>query len=522
MTLYDLKRQFHTSRSKRSCFQGVGVSLGSSRLAMGSALLLTLAVAGSALGQQQAGGVVLESSEPLFGVLAARIAAGEDSASASGPGQEERRFVSDYLGRKKVPISGEIRAVFAENQAQPDFEGSLKQCISLALLMGPPPEYKPSAPQNSLPPDAKKLLGLVPLLKSLYDQANLTDLWAQIQPRIQAEVDRQSPAIRRAIALSDAYLRFPSGAYLGRTYSIILSPLGPPEQVHARVYGQNYYLVVTPSREPKITEIRHQYLHFLLDPLAYKYSVDIDKKSEVKALVRPAPMLPTDFKEDFGLFMVESLISAMELRLDKRPAAEATKRMEEMAAQGFILAPYFYSSLVEYQKQDTPVSMYFKEMIQKIDVPAEREKLSKFSFTAKPEPVAAAQAPVLSQEESLLAQADNLVAEGKYLEARVIYRNVLDTINPKSGQALFGMAVVSSNTLKPGLAEDYFKKTLEVAEDLRIVTWSHIYLGRLRDIETDRKRALEEYQAAALTATPYPDAYRAVQDGLQRPFGFHK
>jgi hypothetical protein len=319
--------------------------------------------------------------------------------------------------------------------------------------------------------------------------------------------------IRRTIALSDAYLRFPSGAYLGRTYSIILSPLGPPEQVHARVYGQNYYLVVTPSREPKITEIRHQYLHFLLDPLAYKYSVDIDKKSEVKALVRPAPMLPTDFKEDFGLFMVESLISAVELRLDKRPAPEASKRMDEMAAQGFILAPYFYSSLVEYEKQDTPVSMFFKEMIQKIDIPAEREKLAKVSFAAKPEPVAAAQAPVLSKEEALLTQADNLVAEGKYL---------LDTLNPKSGQALFGMAVVSSNTLKPGLAEDYFKKTLEASEDLRIVTWSHIYLGRLRDIETDRKRALEEYQAAALTATPYPDAYRAVQDGLQRPFGFHK
>jgi hypothetical protein len=522
LTLYDLKKHFNSSRSQRWSFHGVGVSLGSLRWATVGALVLPLAVAVGALGQQQPGGVILDSSESLFGVLAARVAAGEDSASTAGPGQEERRFVSEFLAKKKTPITREIQAVFVENRAQPDSEASLKQCISLALLMGPPPEYKPTAPQSSLPPDARKVLGLVPLLKSLYDQANLTDLWAQIQPRIQVEVDRQSPVIRRAIGLSDAYLRFPSGAYLGRTYAIILSPLGPPEQVQARVYGQNYYLVITPSREPKITEIRHQYLHFLLDPLAYKYAVDIDKKAEVKALARSAPMLPTDFKEDFGLFVIESLISAVELRLDKRPAAEATQRLDDMAAQGFILAPYFYSSLVEYEKQDTPMSMYFKEMIQQIDIPREREKLLKINFTAKPGPVAAAQAPVVSQEEALLTQADNLVAEGKYLEAKVVYRTVLDTLNPNSGQALFGMAVVSSNTLKPGLAEDYFKKTLGVAEDLRIVTWSHIYLGRLRDIETDRKGALEEYQAAALTATPYPDAYRAVQDGLQRPFGFHK
>jgi tetratricopeptide (TPR) repeat protein len=471
---------------------------------------------------QQPGGVVLDSSEPLFGVLAARVAAGEDSASASGTGQEERRVVSEYLRRKKIPVSAEMRAVFSDAQVRPKTGGNLSQCVSLALLMGPPPDYKPSAPQDTLPPDAKKLLGLVPLLKSFYDQANLTDLWAQMQPRIQAEIDRQSPTIRRTIELSDVYLRFPSGAYLGRTYAIVLSPLGPPEQVQARVYGQNYYLVVTPSRDPKIAEIRHQYLHFLLDPLAFKYSLELDKKAELKFLARPAPMLPSDFREDFGLFIIESLIYAVEMRLDKRPANEAAKRLEELAGQGFILAPYFYTSLLEYEKQDTPMSMFFKEMIQKISLPQEKEKLAKIKFTPSPEPVAAEQAPAVSQEEASLTQGDNLIAEGKYLEAKGVFRNVLDSLDPKSARALFGMAVVSSNTLKPGLAEDYFRKTLEVAEDLRIVTWSHIDLGRLYDIETDRKRALNEYQAAALTATSYPDAYRAVQDGLQRPFGFHK
>jgi hypothetical protein len=471
---------------------------------------------------QQPGGVVLESSEPLFAIFAARMAAGVEAGSASGTGEEARRFVSEYLGRRNLPVMTELRVIFTEAQKETEPGEDLKPCISMGLLMGPPPDYKPSASQTSLPPDARKLSGLPPLLKSFYDQANLTDLWAQMQPHIQAEIDRRSPAIRRSIELSDAYLRFPSGAYLGRTYAIILSPLGPPEQVHARVYGNNYYLVITPSRQDKMKEIRHQYLHFLLDPLAFKYAVDIDKKKEVKALVRSAPMLSSDFKEDFGLFVIESLIDAVELRLDKRPAAEATRQLEELAAQGFILAPYFYAQLAGYEKQDSPISLYFKEMIQAIDPVKEMEKAAKINFTPRPEAATTVRAPALSQEESLLAQADNLLAEGNYPEARTAYRNILDTVNPKSERALFGLGMVYSNTRKPGLAEDYFRKALEVAEDLRLVTWAHIYLGRIYDIQTDRRRALAEYQAAALTASAYPDAYRAVQDGLDRPYGFHK
>lgn len=450
------------------------------------------------------------------------MAAGEDLNFSSPSGQEERRLASEYLGRRQIPVKAELHAFFSENPAQPGSPGNLSESVSLGLLLGPPPTYKPSVPESSLPPDARNLAPVLPLLKSLYDQANLADLWAQMQPRIQAEIDRQSPAIRKAIELSDAYLRFPGGTYLGRTYAIILSPLGPPEQVQARIYGQNYYVVVTPSRDIKRGEIRHQYLHFLLDPLAYKYAKEIEQKVELKSSFRTAAMLPADFKEDFGLFMVESLIYAVELRLDHRPEKEANERLQELVAQGFILAPYYYSALLAYEKQESPMSLFLKEMIEKIDIPQEKLKAAKIPFASQPAPAASEPLPAASQEEALLNQADNMIAEGKYLEARAAYREVLDSVNPRSARALFGLAVVSSNSRKPGLAEDYFRKTLEIARDLRIVTWSHIYLGRLYDLQTDRKRAIEEYQAAALTATSFPDAYRAVRDGLDRPFGFHK
>ena len=98
---------------------------------------------------------------------------------------------------------------------------------------------------------------------------------------------RYTDAVRQSFVLTEAYLRFPSGGYLGRTYAIYIDLMGEPEQVHARIYGLNYFLVMTPSQDLKLNEIRFQYLHFLLDPLAAKYGAEINQKAML-AHLRPA------------------------------------------------------------------------------------------------------------------------------------------------------------------------------------------------------------------------------------------
>ena len=96
---------------------------------------------------------------------------------------------------------------------------------------------------------------------------------------------------------------------------------------------------------------------------------------------------------------------------------------------------------------------------------------------------------------------------------------MLQNVNPKSERAIYGMAVVYANTRKPDLAEEYFQKALQTAHDLRIVSWSHIYLGRLDDLAGKRDAALAQYHAALLTAAAYPMALRAAQSGMEVPFG---
>jgi tetratricopeptide (TPR) repeat protein len=306
---------------------------------------------------------------------------------------------------------------------------------------------------------------------------------------------------------------------LGRTYAIYIDLMGAPGQVQARIYGLNYYLVVTPSQEPKFDEIRHQYMHFLLDPLAAKYGAEINQKASLQSYARQAPLLGLDFKEDFGLLVTECLIRALEVRIDKPSPAEAEKKLDEMMAGGLILVRYFYGALNDFVHQDSSMTIYYKPMILAIDLKEMNRQLFQVHFASRPPAPVTTVSPARSEEERLLDQGDNQFFQEKYLEAKASYKSVLETLNPKSERAIYGMAVVYANMHKPDLAEEYFQKVLETAHDLRIITWSHIYLGRLDDILGKRDAALAQYHAALLTAPAYPMALRAAQSGMEAPYG---
>ncbi len=468
-------------------------------------------------GQEQSGNVILDSNEQLFDVLAALEASGYNSGANVDTGDSTREEVRAYLARQNLPVRSQISLFCSNHQITDDPGGDLGQYISLALLLGPAPDFKLTIPMKDLPPDAKAVVGLIPLLKVFYRQANLLDLWSRLAPKYQLARGRYREQVRRDIVLSDAYLRFPSGSYLGRTYTIFIALLGAPGQVQARIYGDNYYLVVTPSKSLKLDEIRHQYLHFLLDPLAVKYGADIEQKAGLQSIARKSPALGDDFKSDFSLLVTECLIRGVELRMDKPKDAE--KQVEADLASGLILAPYFYTELADYEKQPAALSIFYKQMIEGIQVKKLSAQLADYKFALPVQATPVHKVEILSQADQLVQQGDNLIYEGKYGDAEAFFQQVLQKFDPQNVKALYGMAVAAANTRKPDIAEKYFKKTLAVARDVRIVTWSHIYLGRLYDLEEKRSEALDQYREASVTAANFPEAVRAVQAGLRLPYG---
>ncbi len=67
-------------------------------------------------------------------------------------------------------------------------------------------------------------------------------------------------------------------------------------------------------------------------------------------------------------------------------------------------------------------------------------------------------------------------------------------------------------------ARNYFQQALDVAREPKVVAWSHIYLGRIYDLEEDRAAAIDQYHAALNAGSSLPEAKAAAEHGLERPY----
>jgi tetratricopeptide (TPR) repeat protein len=109
--------------------------------------------------------------------------------------------------------------------------------------------------------------------------------------------------------------------------------------------------------------------------------------------------------------------------------------------------------------------------------------------------------------------------------ARSIAEQVLTTpAKPGStadhGTATYILARIDLMQGDPEKAVAGFSKALTLSKDPRTLAWSHIYLGRLYDIQNppDRAHAIAEYQAALTVRDGRPDTKKAAESGLKQPF----
>ena len=68
-------------------------------------------------------------------------------------------------------------------------------------------------------------------------------------------------------------------------------------------------------------------------------------------------------------------------------------------------------------------------------------------------------------------------------------------------------------------ARHYFEETIRLGKDPRLLAWSHIYLGRMDDLEHSRDEAVAQYQQALLNRDGQLDTKQAAENGLKQPYG---
>src|SRR5205085_1735083 len=134
------------------------------------------------------------------------------------------------------------------------------------------------------------VLGFTSPLKHLYEAAHLHELWQRHRAQYDALILRMHDPLTNMVLNTDVYLRMPISGYLGRRYLIFVEPLGAPGQVNARNYQADYYVVVSPTAaNNRLDEIRHTYLHFVLDPVIGKRAITLKRLEPLLESVKAAP-----------------------------------------------------------------------------------------------------------------------------------------------------------------------------------------------------------------------------------------
>ena len=233
---------------------------------------------------------------------------------------EPATVVSDHLAGRKIDVLSELRN-FVVSHHPPGTPVNWSPYISFALSSGGPPDFKPNFTGLEEPPDLVPTRGFRGLLIRFYREAALNDLWNKLQPTYQHEIDRYHEPVTRVLLEDNAYLRNPTSGYMGRRFFVLVEMLAPPNQVHTRSYKDDYFIVITPSAQPRVEQVRHAYLHYLLDPLTAKFSESVMKKRSLSDFAQGAAALDESYKSDFLLLTTESLIRAIEARMDRKPAA---------------------------------------------------------------------------------------------------------------------------------------------------------------------------------------------------------
>lgn len=472
--------------------------------------------------------VTLDTSETLFTVLTALNACGYDAELASA--DPVRMAVRAEVGRnieasEQAKAAAEAVCSFYHDHQGKNDALTLSQYISLALFLNPPPALSLKAKEADVAPDASGVLGLVTLLQKFYSEVGTHEIWERHAAAYSELTDRYRAALSKMILDTELYFKLPSNSYQGRTFTMYVETMGAPSETNARNYALDYYVVITPGANTalKMQPIRHAYLHYLLDPMVGKFAGNLAGFSPLMDALRLAPM-DEAFKNDPSLLTTECVIRAVEARTlagGKASPAEQQQAVDSSMAQGFVLTRYFYEKLIPFEKDNVGFKNALPAMISGIDVRKEVKQATQIEFASESDPeVLHLERP---KEGKLLTTAEQRLSAGDAATAEKLAKQALAEKNEDAGRALFILAQISLNKDIDG-ARDYFEKALQATSEPKVVAWSHIYLGRICDLEDDqeggplRAQAVAHYKAAAGASDTLPEAKAAAQQGIQKPY----
>jgi hypothetical protein len=501
--------------------------------------------------------ISLVSSEPVFLMAAALNACGyDDGLEESAPVRKRVRDEMN-LALSKSEDARDKRdhlCLYIAQHRMTGVDRDIAQYISLALYLTPPPELETSVELTEMPPDSTQVVEIVPLLRDFAAAVDLHGIWLAVHRIYDAEADKLHDSLSQMIVSTNYYLHMPAETYNGRRFVVVIEPMLSPRTINARIYGTDYVVVVSPSNgKIRMTDVRHTYLHYVIEPLLYVRANAIDRMQPILKEIREAP-LEFRYRSDTVPLTVECLIKAIEARtmdtgipdykiptdvdrsslpryererqqVQQRQEAVRLSTVRHDMTQGFVLTQYFYEQLLQFEKDPASLKDTIGEMVYSMDVDQQVHRARNIEFDKEGD------SDVLSRSTPRkltgLDLAEARLASGDVATASAMARQTLaansDSPNAlaaaaENARAEFILARAAILTGHPDQAIEGFQKTLATSKDPRLLSWSHIYLGRMLDLDCKRDEAVTEYKDALQTRDGQMDTRLAAERGVKTAY----
>lgn len=496
--------------------------------------------------------IALTTSETVFTVAAALNSCGyNDGLADSEPIRMEIRSSIDKVLAASESAREKRDKVCLYIQ-QHNLTGTIRdvtQYISLALYLTPPPDLETSADLTDMPPDATQVADILPVLRDFAAAVDLHGIWLIHHRDYELISASLHDSLTKMILSTSYYLKMPVPGYDGRRFLVVVEPMLSPDTINARIYGADYVDIVSPRHGViPMNEVRHTYLHYLIEPLLLQRRDSMDRFLPLLKLVQDAP-IDYQYKSNVASLTIECLIKAIEARtMDtgvtpytpppdatredfekiesaKNAVAEKMERIRQQRVdadmrQGWVFTSYFYHEIIQFEKGPSSLSDVIGEMVYSMDVQHEAHLIRQIDFDPTVDPDVLSRSKPRRIQGLDLAEAD---LEGGNIRtaaslAQVALASPSSIPGQGAGRADFILARIAILSGQPSQAIGSFQKAVATSHEPRIVAWSHIYLGRMLDLDCKRDEAVAEYKAALAARDGQLDTRLAAQRGLRAAY----
>jgi len=340
--------------------------------------------------------------------------------------------------------------------------------------------------------------------------------------------------------------------------------LNQKDELLTRRVGDDYIVIIGPSRTINTDGIRQALIRFVIDPLVERHlKASLEFKDSIITLASSVPTASKAYTSSVYLVIRESLAQAAEARMRRIQAQakigsysedDAVYDLAQAYLRGAVLSFHFYDALKGFEQVGIGLEAFFDQMIATTKFEREAVRAKDFeaivarvsearrSKSIKPSEGEALPSEAIGPIPKKILLSDDLIRQRRYGEARPILESILAT-EPNNARALYGLAQVLSQSMSaveqdPKADENdkiqaqydrlqqaikLYRKAIDNASpesEKWLIQWSHVLLGRIYDFQEFRADAIAEYdKAIALGENVAHGAYKEALEGKQRPYG---